>query len=190
MPASSSGDDVLDRAVGGVAGHLAGPELAAEADPPEQVPQRHVLHHVGRGHQGGEDDARLAAVDDVVVVVAQARPVPGPHRRGVGVGRADPEVGRAPVAADRRPVRVQPPLLQQLPGRTAPARPRLVHRPRSAAGRRPSGRASAAASGSASAASVAHRRRRDRRRGSWPRGRSGGRSESRSALARTLVAST
>ncbi len=36
-----------------------------------------------------------------------------------GFGRADPEVGRAPVAAGRRPRRVQPPLPQQPPGRIA-----------------------------------------------------------------------
>ena len=78
------GDDVLDRAVGRVAGHLARPQLAPEADPPEQVAHRHVLHHVGRRDQGGEDDAGLAAVDDVVVVVAQAVPVP--VRIGVASG--------------------------------------------------------------------------------------------------------
>ena len=36
-----------------------------------------VLHHVGRGDEGGEDDAALAAVDDVVVVVAEADARPG-----------------------------------------------------------------------------------------------------------------
>src|SRR5215213_11480735 len=35
--------DVLNRAVGRVAGDLSGTQLAAEADPPQQVAQRHVL---------------------------------------------------------------------------------------------------------------------------------------------------
>ena len=70
------------------------------------------------------DDALLAAVDDIVVVVAQAGPSPGAHRRGVGIGRTDPKIGRAPVAADRRPVRVQAPLLQQPPRRIARSRRR------------------------------------------------------------------
>ena len=48
--------------------------------------------------KAGEDDPRLAAVDDVVVLVAQVgAPIPQRHRRGVGIGRADAEIGRAPV---------------------------------------------------------------------------------------------
>src|SRR5829696_9572611 len=35
------GDDVLGRAVGGIASHLVWPELAPETDPPQQVAQRH-----------------------------------------------------------------------------------------------------------------------------------------------------
>ena len=46
----------------------------------------------------GEDDPRLAAVDDVMVVVPQTR-TPGPRRQrgGVGVGGAGAEVGRPAV---------------------------------------------------------------------------------------------
>ena len=91
------GDDVLDGAVGRVAGHLVRAQLAPEADPPEQVPQRHVLHHVGRGHQRGEDDARLAAVDDVVVVVAQ-----GWCRRRSRIGVASGSVGLTRKSVVRR----------------------------------------------------------------------------------------
>ena len=79
------GGDVLDGAVLGVAGHLARPQLPAKARSPEQVERRLVLLHLGRGDQGGEDDPRPAAIDDVVVLVAQARAaLPQRHRRGVG----------------------------------------------------------------------------------------------------------
>ena len=97
------GDDVLDGAVFGVAGHLARAQLPAEPRPPEQVERRLVVLHLGRRHQRGQDDPRLAAVDDVVVVVAEVRAaVARRQRRGVGVGGAGPEVGRAPVGAARR----------------------------------------------------------------------------------------
>src|SRR5215207_10309207 len=82
-------DDVLDGPVGRVTGHLVGPDLPAEADAPEQVEEWEVLHHVGWGHQDLEDDARLAAVDGVVVVVAEAQPaLLVRHERGIGVRRA------------------------------------------------------------------------------------------------------
>ena len=42
------GDNVLERAVGGVTGDLPRPQLAPAADPPQHVPQRYVLHHVSR----------------------------------------------------------------------------------------------------------------------------------------------
>ena len=73
------GDDVLDRAVGGVPGRLAGTELAPEADPPQQIQHRLVLHDIGRGHERSQDDPPLPAVHDVVVVVAQAGLAGGPH---------------------------------------------------------------------------------------------------------------
>ena len=102
MPLLLDGDDVLDGAVFGVARHLPRAQLPAEARPPEQVERRLVLLHLGRRDQGGEDDPGLAAVDDVVVLVAQVRAaVPERHRRGVGIGRADAEIGRAPVGAAR-----------------------------------------------------------------------------------------
>ena len=72
------GDDVLGGAVRGIAGDLVGPDLPAEADPPQQVAHRLVLHDVGRGDEGSEDDAALAAIDDVVVVVAEADARPSP----------------------------------------------------------------------------------------------------------------
>ena len=90
------GDDVLGRAVGGVAGHLVRPQLPAEADPPQQIEHRLVLHDVGRRDQRGEDDAALAAVDDVVVVVAQAG---RPQSR---IGEASGSVGLTRKSAVRR----------------------------------------------------------------------------------------
>jgi hypothetical protein len=93
------GDDVLDRAVGSVPGGLLRMELAAEADSPQQVQHWLVFHDIGRRHQGSEDDAPFAAIDDVVVVVAQASLAGGPHRRGVGISCADPEVAGAPISA-------------------------------------------------------------------------------------------
>ena len=96
------GDDVLGGAVLGIAGDLVRPDLPAEADPPQQIAHRLVLHDVGRGDEGGEDDAALAAIDDVVVVVAEADRAPVPHRGGIGIGGADAEVAGAPVAARGR----------------------------------------------------------------------------------------
>ena len=72
------GDDVLDGAVLGIPRDLVGPDLPAEADPPQQIAHRLALHDVGRRHQGGEDDPALAAIDDVVVVVAEADARPSP----------------------------------------------------------------------------------------------------------------
>ena len=57
----------------------------------------------------------LPAIDDVVVVVAEADGAPVPHRRGIRIGGADAEVAGAPVAAVGGAVRVEPPLLQQPP---------------------------------------------------------------------------
>jgi hypothetical protein len=63
------------------------PDLSAEADAPEQIAHRHVVAHVDRGDEGGEDDASLAAVDDVVVVVAEGGAGSGAHRGRVRIGR-------------------------------------------------------------------------------------------------------
>ena len=93
------GDDVLDRPVGRVAGHLVGSDLPAEAGAPEHVQEGLVLHHVGRGHQDLEDDAGLAAVDGVVVVVAEVQAtLLVRHQGGVGIGGAGLEVGATPIA--------------------------------------------------------------------------------------------
>ena len=100
-------DDVLDGPVGRVAGHLVGSDLPAEADPPEHVQERQVLHHVGRGHQDLEDDAGLPAIHGVVVVIPKVEPaLLERHQGGVGVGGAGLEVGAAPIAvSDDGPIR-------------------------------------------------------------------------------------
>jgi hypothetical protein len=72
------GHDVLDGTVGGIPGDLTRMKLAPEADPPQQIQHRLVFHDIGRGHEGGQDDAPLATIDDVMVVVAQARLPPSP----------------------------------------------------------------------------------------------------------------
>ena len=175
MPASSSGDDVLDRAVGRVAGHLVRPELAPEADPPEQVAQRHVLHHVGRGDQGGEDDAAPCRRRR-----RSGRGSPGPSRcwcasawRRGRSGSPAKSLVRS-VAPDRWPVRVEPPLLQQLPGRVGRRRTPSARLHVGSRHDRPAGR-SAARLAQRRPRGWRHRRRRGRPRGPWPRSRSGGR---------------
>ncbi len=193
MPASSIATMFSSGAVGRVAGDLARAQLAAEADPPQQVPHRLVLHDVGRRDQRGEDDPGLAAVDHVVVVVAQARPGLDAHRRGVWVGRARPAsrrcAGRRRAAGRRR---VEPPFGQEIPPRSAAwpdRRPSAAVR----AGRRcsPSADAAIRVAGRRCAAGGRGRRRRGRRRGpsaSYGEARDAGMSTA--ALARTLVAST
>ena len=105
------------RAVGRVAGDLAGPQLPAEADPPEQVAHRLVLHDVGRGHQRGEDDAAPCRRRR-----RSGRGSPTPPRCSVRIGVASGSVVltrhplRRLVAAGDRALRVQPPLIQQPPG--------------------------------------------------------------------------
>jgi hypothetical protein len=65
---------------------------------PEAIAGRLVLLHLGGGNQGGEDDPRPATIDDGVVVVAQVGvTLPARHRRGLRIGRADPEIGGAPI---------------------------------------------------------------------------------------------
>ena len=92
------GDDVLDGAVFGVPSDLTRPQLPAEPGPPEQVERRLVLLHLGRGHQGGQDDPRLAPIDHIVVLVAQA----GATVAGRGMGVASGSVVLTRKSAVRR----------------------------------------------------------------------------------------
>src|SRR3954466_4863087 len=97
------GGNVLDRAVLAVSGHLAWPQLPAEPRPPEQIEGGLVFLYLRRSHQGGEDDPGAAAIDEVVVLIAQPRAsFSVRHRRGIGIGRAGPEIGCAPVRTARR----------------------------------------------------------------------------------------
>ena len=75
--------------------------------PPQQVQHRQVLHHLGRRDERGEDDPRLATVNDVMVVVPQIQAATAvAHEGGIGIGDAGPEVGHPPVAASHhRPIR-------------------------------------------------------------------------------------
>ena len=81
--------DVVDGAVGRVADLALGMQVPPKPGSLEEVLHRYVLHDVGRGDERGENDPRLAAIDDVVVVVAQSRCPAIRHERCVGVGRAD-----------------------------------------------------------------------------------------------------
>ena len=110
-------DDILGGAVFGIAGHLMRPDLPSEADAPQPIPHRLALHDVGRSHEGSEDDPRFAAIHHVVVVIAEADRTPVPYRCGVRIRRADSKVAGAAVAAVRGALRIEPPFLQQPPGR-------------------------------------------------------------------------
>lgn len=70
MPALDGGY-VLRGAVGGVAGYLLRAYPPQEAGAPEQVEHRRVLGDLKRGDQSVQDDPRLAAIDDVVSIVAE-----------------------------------------------------------------------------------------------------------------------
>src|SRR5215204_2908572 len=93
------GGDVLRGAIGGVPGDLLWVELPPEAGAPEQVEHRRIFRNLKGRDQSIEDDPRLAAVHDVVVVVAEVRTLalPAFHRGGVGVGCTSHEVPLAPV---------------------------------------------------------------------------------------------
>jgi hypothetical protein len=107
--------DVLDRAIGGVPRCLLRMELAPEAHSPQQVQHRLVLHDIRWGDEGGQDNASLTAIYDVVVVVAQAGLACGPHRRGIGIGRAHPEVAGTPIPALGGALRVKTTRLEEVP---------------------------------------------------------------------------
>jgi hypothetical protein len=92
--------DVLQRAVGGVAGHLPWPQLPTEADAPQQVEHRLILHHLAGRHQYRQDDPSLAAIHHIVGLVAQmcAAPFEADGRR-IGIGGADAKISDLLVAA-------------------------------------------------------------------------------------------
>ena len=60
--------------VAGTIGRVAdGPfrsQLPAKADPPHEIQQRGVLHHIGGGHHSVQDDPPLTTIDHVVIVIA------------------------------------------------------------------------------------------------------------------------
>jgi hypothetical protein len=95
-PLPLAGGDVLAGAVLGVAGDGSGPQRPTEACVPEQSEGGLILLPIRWGGQGGKDDARPAAVDAGVVVIAQVgAAIPERQRRGVRIGRADAQVRRA-----------------------------------------------------------------------------------------------
>src|SRR5215213_493115 len=78
------GDDVLGGPVLGIPGDVVRPDPPAKADAPQEIAQRHVLHHVSRGDQRSENDPTLTAIDDVLVVGVQCRA--GAGAQGVASG--------------------------------------------------------------------------------------------------------
>ncbi|HEV2126140.1 MAG TPA: hypothetical protein VGW38_25575 [Chloroflexota bacterium] len=71
-----------------------------------------VLHHIGGRDQRRQDDAVLAAIHHIMVVVPKGGFAPLRHRAGIGVGPAHYLVGEPPVPFGSRlfwvpPARVQ-----------------------------------------------------------------------------------
>src|SRR5258708_16431936 len=100
-----NGFDVLDGAIFRVAGSLVMLELRREAVTPQQVAHRLVIHDLRRRHQYLEDDARFAAIDDIVGMIPQMRASPfQPHRRRIRIRGADFEVRRSLVKAMHLPL--------------------------------------------------------------------------------------
>ena len=77
-------------------------EFPAEARPPEEIDGRLVVLYLGRGHQRGQDNPRLPAIDDVVVVVAKTGSTAARSKRGrIRIRRTGPKVRRSPIGAAR-----------------------------------------------------------------------------------------
>jgi hypothetical protein len=92
-PGVLQGRDKFEGGIVLVPGRQARAQPPPEAGLPEQVRRRLVVPYLRRGDQGGQDDAGLAPVHDVVGLVAQAHRARGLHRGGVRVGRARLQVG-------------------------------------------------------------------------------------------------
>jgi hypothetical protein len=84
------GRDVLEGPIFGVAGHLSGMEPPPEACAKDEIKHRLVLDDLPWRHQHPHNDAALAAIDDVVYLVAQVGASTfEAHRRRIGVGGTD-----------------------------------------------------------------------------------------------------
>jgi hypothetical protein len=67
------------------------------------LPEHRLGPRPWRPRPAGRSGPCRAAVDDVVVLVARVRTLAaGRHERGVGIGGADADIGRAPVGPARR----------------------------------------------------------------------------------------
>jgi len=101
-----------------------GPEFAAEQGAAELVERDPVLGDVAGRREAVEDDPGLAAVDQVVVLVAEdGAPVPRRHGGGVRVGAADLALREAAVRPRGRAGWIQAARLEEVP----PARA-VIHR--------------------------------------------------------------
>src|SRR5436190_24065534 len=85
-----NGFDVLDGAILGVARHMPWPQFPAEARAKDEVAHGLVIHDLRRRHQYLEDDARFAAIDDIVGMISQMRASSfQSHRRRIRISGAD-----------------------------------------------------------------------------------------------------
>ena len=91
-------------------------ELPTEAGPPQEIEHRLVLHHIGRSDEHAHNDARLAAIDDIMIVIAQpGAPTLQAHWRGIRIRRARHQCGGALIPLMRWPLWIQACFVQQLP---------------------------------------------------------------------------
>src|SRR5690349_4990 len=101
-PLVLDGDDVGNGAVFRVAGDLPRAQLPAAPRPPEQIEGGLVFLHLGWRDQSGQDDPGTAAINDRVILIAEARAAVATwHQGGVRIGGADLKVCRAAAGAAR-----------------------------------------------------------------------------------------
>jgi hypothetical protein len=88
----------------------------AEHYPTQQIKHRLVLHDICRSHDGMENDARLAPVRHVMVVVSQGYLMPTRlHGDCVGIGRTHLSAALALIAMGVRSVRVESTFFELIP---------------------------------------------------------------------------
>src|SRR5450759_4081092 len=94
--------EVLDGAVGGIGDHACGTKLVAEDGPPQLVAEGLILHDIPRSDERMENETGLAAIDQIVILIAKGGPaIPHQHRRCIGISPAD-LAGRKPLVARRQ----------------------------------------------------------------------------------------
>lgn len=64
-------DNVVLGAIFGISGHLSRLQLLAKAGAEDQIEHGLVLHHLRRGNQRGQDNARFATIHHVVGLISK-----------------------------------------------------------------------------------------------------------------------